>query len=186
MAGEAFTFVASRTIHPGEQIYNSYLHDVLRLLPSLFSCNASSSLVVAAAMTTDEFGDYNGIDLIEWIRSHPDGVIHPSLRIGRGPGDSKSMNVSSSDPNASIQKGEVVARIPWDRMITPGKKYNKEKYSSCHIYNLANEIDHSNEDDKSAASRYGPYITYLKSQITGDRAGRNGRPRVECSWHHIY
>ena len=24
MAGEAFTFVASRTIHPGEQIYNSY------------------------------------------------------------------------------------------------------------------------------------------------------------------
>ena len=64
----------------------SVLHDVLRLLPSLFLCNASASLAVAAAaaaMTTDEYGDYNGLDLIEWIRSHPDGVIHPSLRIGR-------------------------------------------------------------------------------------------------------
>jgi hypothetical protein len=51
----------------------SVLYDVLRLLPSLF-CNAVASLaVVAAAMTTDEFGDYNGLDLIEWIRSHPDG-----------------------------------------------------------------------------------------------------------------
>ena len=93
----------------------SVLHDVLRLLPSLFACNAVASLAVAAAMTTDEFGDYNGIDLIEWIRSHPEGVIHPSLRIGRERlGDSTSMNglFVSSDTNASIQKGEVIARIP--------------------------------------------------------------------------
>ena len=167
----------------------SVLHDVLRLLPSLFACNASASLAVAAAMTTDEFGDYNGIDLIEWIRSHPEGVIHPSLRIGRErPGDSTSMNglFVSSDPNASIQKGEVIARIPWDRMITPGKKYNKEKYFSCRaIYNLANELDNSNEDDKSstAMSKYGPYIAYLISQSS---CRVNGRPQVKCSWHLMY
>jgi hypothetical protein len=44
----------------------SVLHDVLRLLPSLFLCNASASLAVAAAaaaMTTDEYGDYNGLNL---------------------------------------------------------------------------------------------------------------------------
>ena len=155
----------------------SVLHDVPRLLFSLFLCNAVASLAVAAAMTTDEYGDYNGLDLIEWIRSHPEGVIHPSLRIGRErPGDGTSMNglFVSSDTNASIQKGEVIARIPWDRMITPGKKYNKEKYFSCRaIYNLANELDNSNEDDKSstAMSKYGPYITYLKSQSRGIMPG---------------
>jgi hypothetical protein len=156
----------------------SVLHDFLGLitsfLPSLFLCNASASLAVAAAaMTTDEYGDYNGLDLIEWIRSHPEGVIHPSLRIGRErPGDVASMNglfVSSSDPSAAIQKGEVIARIPWDRMITPGKKYNKQKYFSCRaIYNLANELDNADDDDKS---RYGPYITYLKSQSRGIMPG---------------
>lgn len=164
----------------------SVLHDVLRLhpsfLPSFLACNAVASLAVAAAaMTTDEYGDYNGLDLIEWIRSHPEGVIHPSLRIGRErPGDSASMNglfVSSSDlnnNNASIQKGEVIARIPWDRMISPGKKYNKEKYFSCRaIYKLATELDNWNDDTSSSAatSRYGPYITYLKTQSRGIMPG---------------
>ena len=63
-------------------------------------------------MTTDEYGDYNGLDLIEWIRFHPEGVIHPSLRIGRErPGDSTSMNglfVSSSDPNNKCSPSEAL------------------------------------------------------------------------------
>ena len=54
---------------------------------------------------------------IKWIRSHPDGDIHPSVRIGRErPGDPTSiigLFVASDDK--PIEKGDIIAQIPWDQ-----------------------------------------------------------------------
>ena len=111
---------------------------------------------------TDEWGDYNGLDLIEvsyflcylllnsmvlfcletfcckrqfytnciidmqtkyltfftssqWINAHPDGDIHTSVRIGRErPGDSTSLNGLFIKQPFAIEKGDVIAQIPWD------------------------------------------------------------------------
>jgi hypothetical protein len=59
--------------------------------------------------------------LVQWIRSHPDGIIHPSLRIGREiPGDTNSLLglfVKSDHPDANpIEKGEIIAQIPWEQL----------------------------------------------------------------------
>ena len=112
---------------------------------------------------TDEWGDYNGLDLIDvsnynlcyislfflwigicfalysyhvsnllckplkfipwticytssqWINAHPDGDIHTSVRIGRErPGDSTSINGLFVKEPFSIEKGDIIAQIPWD------------------------------------------------------------------------
>ena len=55
----------------------------------------------------------------QWIRSHPEGDIHESVRIGRErPGDSTSLMglfVSSAPDTKPIEKGDVIAQIPWDQ-----------------------------------------------------------------------
>jgi hypothetical protein len=117
----------------------------------------------AAALPTDEHGDYNGSDLIEWVNSHPQGYVHPSLRIGRRiPGDSSSIigTFVSSAPGAKpIEKDEVIAKIPWDRIIGPGGEYNPSTFSSCQsIHNLATELKLGQN------SQYAPYVRYLLTQ----------------------
>ncbi|KAL3776654.1 hypothetical protein HJC23_001900 [Cyclotella cryptica] len=117
----------------------------------------------ATALPTDEHGDYNGSDLIEWINSHPQGYVHPSLRIGRRiPGDSSSIigTFVSSAPGAKpIEKDEVIATIPWDRMIGPGDEYSPTTFGSCQaIRNLASELKLGDN------SQYAPYVRYLLTQ----------------------
>lgn len=127
--------------------------------------------ITAAADTSplprDEHGDYNAADIIEWIRSN-DGIIHESLRVGREiPGDPNSINglfVKSDAP--AIEKGDVIAHIPWECTINPGLKYNFDKYESCaNIYNLADELRKGEESSKA------PYVRYLLSLPRGTMLG---------------
>jgi hypothetical protein len=119
----------------------------------------------------DEHGDYTGADLIEWINSHPQGYVHPSVRIGRAvPGDKTSMlglYVSSAPGTAAIEEDEIIARIPWSHLIGPGDEYNKMNFAfSCaEIRNLAAELN------KGEESQYGPYVRYLLSQKRGTMPG---------------
>mmetsp|Transcript_40845 Transcript_40845/g.74778 ORF Transcript_40845/g.74778 Transcript_40845/m.74778 type:complete len:421 (+) Transcript_40845:365-1627(+) len=126
--------------------------------------------VASTPLPTDEHGDFNGSDIIEWIKSHPEGDIHPSLRIGRElPGDPTSilgLFVSSSPDAKPIEKGDVIAQIPWGHMIHPDGKYKPYKYFSCRaIYNLAKEL---NLGEKSKRA---PYVRYLLSQPRGTMPG---------------
>ena len=120
------------------------------------------------ALPTDEHGDYNGKDLIEWIRSDPQGDIHPSLRIGREiPGDPQSiLGLYVKSDGEPIEKGDIIAEVPWSHMITPDGKYQKYKFFSCRaIYNIAKEL---NLGDKSKRA---PYVRYLLSQPRGSMPG---------------
>lgn len=118
----------------------------------------------------DKHGDYDGSDLIEWIKSHPQGYVHPSVRIGRAiPGDPNSMfglYVSSDPGTAPIEQDDIIARIPWNHLIGPGEKYNKSIFFSCkEIENLTTELK------KGEESTYGPYIRYLLTQKRGSMPG---------------
>ncbi|KAL7539189.1 hypothetical protein ACHAWF_006329 [Thalassiosira exigua] len=137
------------------------------LLPCLVGLAGGSD---PKPLPTDEHGDYNGADLVEWIRSHPEGRVHPSLRIGREtPGDPTSLLglFASSDPNAEpIEEGDVLARIPWERMIHPGMRYSAVVLGGCAtVRRLAKELELGEE------SEYAPYVRYLLSQPRGTLPG---------------
>jgi len=141
---------------------------VVLLSSAFYSHHASAS--TTTPLPTDEHGDYNGLDLIEWIRSHPDGIIHPSVRIGRErPGDPTSINglfVSSAPDAKPIEKGDIIAQIPWSHMIHPGDKYSPSRFKSCRaIYKLAQELELG---DKSSRA---PYVRYLLSLPRGTMPG---------------
>ena len=98
------------------------------------------------------------------IRDHPDGDVHPSVAIRRErPGSGLlGLFVSSAPGAAPIEKGDVIAQVPWDRMIHPDDKYKKYQMFSCRaIYNLAKELSRGEESDKA------PYVRYLLSQDRG-------------------
>lgn len=129
---------------------------------------AVTAATTAAALPTDEHGDYNGIDLIEWITSHPDGMIHESIRIGRErPGDPTSINgLFVKADGKPIEKGETIAQIPWDHIISPGNAYRNYKFTSCKaIYNLAKELRRGETSSKA------PYVKYLLTQSSGTMPG---------------
>ena len=123
-----------------------------------FLCSMTASTDAPPPLPVDEHGDYNAADIIEWIRSKPDGIVHESLRVGREkPGDPNSINglFVKSDGKA-IEKGEAVAHIPWDCTINPGKKYSMNKYEGCSVvYNLANELRLGEKSTRA------PYVRYL-------------------------
>lgn len=128
---------------------------------------------VSTPLSTDEHGDYNGADLIEWIRSHPEGDIHQSVRVGRErPGDPTSIiGLFVANDAKPIEKGDIIAQIPWDHLIHPGGKYKKFKFFSCRsIYNLAKEL---RLGDKSKRA---PYVRYLLSQPRGIMPGEWTKP----------
>eukprot|EP00584_Thalassiosira_punctigera_P006537 CAMPEP_0172538212 /NCGR_PEP_ID=MMETSP1067-20121228/9653_1 /TAXON_ID=265564 ORGANISM="Thalassiosira punctigera, Strain Tpunct2005C2" /NCGR_SAMPLE_ID=MMETSP1067 /ASSEMBLY_ACC=CAM_ASM_000444 /LENGTH=415 /DNA_ID=CAMNT_0013323665 /DNA_START=70 /DNA_END=1317 /DNA_ORIENTATION=+ len=135
------------------------------VLFSFFCIPASAS----TPLPTDEHGDYNGSDLIEWIKSHPEGDVHPSLRIGRErPGDPTSiLGLFVSSDGDAIEKGDVIAQIPWSHLIHPDAKYDKRrKFFSCRaIYNLAKELR------LGERSRRAPYVRYLLTQPRGIMPG---------------
>ena len=57
----------------------------------------------------------NIILILQWINAHPDGDIHTSVRIGRErPGDSTSINGLFVKEPFAIEKGDIIAQIPWD------------------------------------------------------------------------
>lgn len=133
------------------------------------NANDDPTAPITPPLTTDEHGDYNGLDIIQWINSHPQGEIHPSLRIGRErPGDPTSINglYVKSDNAAPIEKGDAIARIPWERMIHPDGKYSKERFFSCRaVYNLARELALGERSDRA------PYVRYLLTQPRGAMPG---------------
>ena len=112
-------------------------------------------------LPVDEHGDYTASDMIEWINSHHQGYVHPSLRIGRRiPGDPNSIigTFVSSDAKA-IEAGEIIATIPWDCIIGPGNEYSTSTFESCKaIHNLAAELKLGDK------SQYKPYVNYLMTQ----------------------
>jgi len=141
-------------------------------MPSLLSLlQLAAAILCTSASTplpTDEHGDYNGLDIIEWIKSAPEGDIHPSLRIGRErPGDPTSMNgLFVSAGGKPIEKGGIIAQIAWEHLISPGKKYGKSKFFSCRaIYNIAKELKLGEK------STLAPYVRYLLSQPRGTMPG---------------
>ncbi|KAL3810689.1 hypothetical protein ACHAXA_003293 [Cyclostephanos tholiformis] len=148
------------------------LHFIVIVIAS--ASGTTTTTTTTTSLPTDEHGDYNGSDLIDWIRSHPEGIIHLSLRIGRErPGDLSSplgLFVKNDAESIPISKGDVIARIPWDMMIQPGGKYHPYKFFSCRaIYNLANELDMGEHSDKA------PYVRYLLSQKRGNMPGEWSR-----------
>lgn len=134
---------------------------VIALLFIVYTNEAANS---PPLLPTDEHGDYNAADIIQWIRSTPDGFIHNSLRIGREtPGDPASINglFLQSDGEA-IDEGELIASIPWDCTINIGKKYAHNKYKSCaSVYKLAEELRAGEKSSKA------PYTRYLLSLPRG-------------------
>lgn len=141
---------------------------LLKLLAAL--CHSTVHTSALTPLPTDEHGDYNGSDLIEWIKSHPEGDIHPSLRIGRErPGDPTSMNglfVSSAPGAKPIKKGDIIAQVAWDHLISPGTKYDTSKFFSCRaIYNIAKELKLGEK------STLAPYVRYLLAQPRGTMPG---------------
>ena len=141
----------------------------MKLLLTIFSflCTITAA-VDTSPLPTDEHGDYNAADIIEWIRSNPDGIIHESLRVGREiPGDPNSINgLFVKSDTAAIEKGDVIARIPWDCTINPGKKYNFDTFESCNnVYKLADELRLGEESTKA------PYVRYLLSLPRGTMPG---------------
>ena len=130
----------------------------LLLLALPYTTNTAAT---AAALPTDQHGDYNGSDLIEWISSHKEGYVHPSLRIGRRiPGDPSSIiGTFVKSDGIPILEGEVIATIPWDCMIGPGDEYQFDIFDSCQaVRNLAAELKLGDE------SQYKPYVNYLLTQ----------------------
>jgi len=122
----------------------------------------------SSSLPTDDHGDYNGSELIKWVRSHPDGIVHESLRIGRSqPGDKSSLTGLFVEADAKpIEIGETIAQIPWEHIISPGKTYRPYKFFSCRaVYNLAKELKLGNK------SKRAPYVQYLLSQTRGTMPG---------------
>ncbi|KAL7428364.1 hypothetical protein ACHAXM_001495 [Skeletonema potamos] len=142
----------------------------LLLLLTIFSfiCTVATVTSSSSPLPTDDNGDYNAADIIEWIRSKPGGMIHDSLRVGRErPGDPNSINglFVKSDGKA-IEKGEAIAQIPWDCTINPGKKYGFYKFEGCPgIYNLADELRLGEKSTKA------PYVRYLLNLPRGTMPG---------------
>lgn len=143
----------------------------MQLKLALLACavaTAGAAATTATPLPTDEHGDYNAADIIEWIRSKDDGIIHESLRVGRErPGDPTSINglFVKSDAKA-IEEGEVIANIPWDCIISSGKKYSYRKFESCSaIYKLADELRKGEESTKA------PYVRYLLNLPRGTMPG---------------
>ncbi|KAK1747390.1 hypothetical protein QTG54_001353 [Skeletonema marinoi] len=141
---------------------------LLTIFPFLCTITAAVAAPTSSPLPTDERGDYNAADIIEWIRSKPDGIIHESLRVGREtPGDPNSINglFVKSDAKA-IEKGDVIAHIPWDCTINPGKKYRFNKFESCaNIYKLAEELRLGEDSTKA------PYVRYLLNLPRGTMPG---------------
>ncbi len=162
-----------------------------RPIPILFPCllaaaqgqssqtkNSAESPVVAAGLPTDEFGDYNGSNLISWVNSSSQGFVHPSVRIGREiPGDKSTLLglFVASDPSTEpIEKGEIIAQVPWDLMIHPGNKYHREKFFSCRaLKNIVEELKLGEE------SKLAPYVQYLLTQNLDGIPGYWSEPAQE-------
>jgi hypothetical protein len=144
------------------------LLSLLTIFPFIWTATAAPATSTSSPLPTDEHGDYNAADIIEWIRSTPGGIIHESLRVGREkPGDPNSINglFVKSDGKA-IEKGEAIAHIPWDCTINPGKKYRWNKFEGCPgIYKLANELRLGEKSTKA------PYIRYLLNLPRGTMPG---------------
>mmetsp|Transcript_13038 Transcript_13038/g.26485 ORF Transcript_13038/g.26485 Transcript_13038/m.26485 type:complete len:476 (-) Transcript_13038:96-1523(-) len=140
--------------------------------------NSAESPIVAAGLPTDEFGDYNGSDLISWVNSSPQGFVHPSVRIGREiPGDKSTLLglFVSSDPDTEpIEKGEIIAQVPWDLMIHPGNKYHHETFFSCRA--LKNIVEELKLGDQS---KLAPYVRYLLTQNLDGIPGYWSEPAQE-------
>ena len=74
--------------------------------------------------------------------------------------------VSSSPDATPIEKGDVIAQIPWEYIISPDIKYKPYRYWSCRsIYNLARELKLGEK------SNVAPYVRYLLSQPRGVMPG---------------
>jgi hypothetical protein len=115
----------------------------------------------SADVPTDQHGDYNGSNMIEWIKLTPQGYVHPSLRIGRRiPGDPTSIIGTFVREDAdAIEAGDVIASIPWECMIGPGNEYSLDIFESCQaVRNLASELRLGDQ------SQYKPYVSYLLTQ----------------------
>jgi hypothetical protein len=141
-----------------------------------------AAVAAATDLPMDEHGDYNGVDLIEWINAHPQGYVHPSLRIGRRiPGDPTSIigTFVSSDAKP-IEAGDILATIPWDCMIGPGNEYSLEIFESCRaVRNLADELKLGDQ------SQYKPYVNYLLRQSTKMMPGEWSISAQEFLHHKI-
>lgn len=162
------------TIIQSSNGYTIYLKIVMMLLaksillPFMCAVTTAAASSVAARLPTDEHGDYNAADIIEWIRSKPDGIIHESLRVGRErPGDPNSITgLFVKEDAKAIEKGDIVANIPWDCTINPGRKYSPHKFESCAaIYMLADELRLGEESNKA------PYVRYLLNIPRGTMPG---------------
>lgn len=168
---------------------------VLLLQALLIVKFVSAPYINSAAFSSEE----NAARTLEWVRSHPQGDVHPSVEARREvAGDSRSILglYASSDPyTQQIKKGDIIATIPWELIINPGNKYNERTFWSCDIFkNLASELRLGDD------SFYSPYIRYLLSQprtglipsdwsaaaqeLLAQIVGKGTLPPFKRDWYH--
>ena len=173
----------------GEFIDGSYLFDLSQFVGMVYAIfglqSQASNTVQEAALTCkakehssgidinqvgegeDKNIEYDGSDLIDWIKSNG-GYIHPNARIGLDPTGQyrgvfvKSVGGEEGGTSSGIEKDSLLCEIPWDLMVKP-PNYNYNDFDTncdalCEMYHQFQLGDDS---------KYAPYVNYLKNQPNG-------------------
>ena len=91
-------------------------------------------------------------ELIEWIRSHEDGIVSEKLEIRRAdPSDPASGHTIFI--KESIKKGELLYSIPWDLIITADEDDYQSTAVSCPTTRMLIQ-----EAKKGKESSFYPYL----------------------------
>eukprot|EP00978_Attheya_sp_CCMP212_P045173 scaffold336060_cov35-Attheya_sp.AAC.1 len=99
-------------------------------------------------------------ELIEWIRSHPDGFVSDKLEIRVADPNNPALG-SGMFVNGPITEGELLYSIPWDLLIkaddAPADGYLGKEMSCGLVRSLLRELRLGDE------STFGPYLKYFHS-----------------------
>eukprot|EP00550_Attheya_septentrionalis_P012573 CAMPEP_0198303786 /NCGR_PEP_ID=MMETSP1449-20131203/57068_1 /TAXON_ID=420275 /ORGANISM="Attheya septentrionalis, Strain CCMP2084" /LENGTH=115 /DNA_ID=CAMNT_0044006293 /DNA_START=378 /DNA_END=722 /DNA_ORIENTATION=- len=99
-------------------------------------------------------------ELIEWIRSHPDGFVSDKLEI-RVADPNNPASGSGMFVNGPIKEGELLYSLPWDLLIkaddAPADGYLRKEMSCGLVRSLLRELRLGDE------STFVPYLKYFQS-----------------------
>eukprot|EP00978_Attheya_sp_CCMP212_P021894 scaffold64378_cov66-Attheya_sp.AAC.1 len=131
-------------------------------------CSAADIDIETKAATTEEGKCVENVvnmqeqhrELIEWIRSHPDGFVNDKLEIR--PADPNDPDSGSGMfVKGSVQEGEVLYSIPWDLIIKPDEfDINKARSSLLSCETAQSLLRELRLEEKST---FGPYLKYFHS-----------------------
>ena len=112
---------------------------------------SSPPLLVSAQETPSDFG------LFEWIQDGPDGYFNPKQEYRyETPGDSST--VPGMYAAEVIKAGEILLRVPWDRILFSDDPDEDGQLCCGTVRALAREMG------EGADSGWAPYVEYLNAQ----------------------